>query len=361
MAAPAPPSSAPKPRVLPYGDLLRVTAAAGVCVFHVATSGNQRYGEIGDKISLVDWLVSNVAYSATIWCVPVFIMLSGALLLDPARDEPLGAFYGKRLRRVGLPFAFWCLFYLAHRVVVQGEPFVPSYAVKLLLSGKPFYHLHFAFIIVGLYLFTPAFRAITRSAGRRELMLFTGLALGLGCVYKLIAIAVGSGSAPNAATRFVPYIGFYFAGYCLRDTVLTGRGLRLGWAVVAGSLLAIVGGQWLSAARSGMASRLVANGLCDVAGVTLPASVFVVLGTVFTRHRLSERAGGLVSRWLAPATLGVYLVHPALLHAQREAGLTGLWPNAWVGIPLGSAVLVAATFTISIGLIQIPYVRRVVT
>ncbi|MBM4036932.1 MAG: hypothetical protein FJ290_00330 [Planctomycetes bacterium] len=357
MAAPTSPSGKVGPRLLPYGDLLRVAAAAGVCVFHVASSGNQRYGKIG----LVDWLVSNVAYSATIWCVPVFVMLSGALLLDPARDEPLGAFYGKRLRRIGIPFAFWCLFYLAHRVVVQGEPFVPSYAVKLLLSGRPFYHLHFAFIIVGLYLFTPAFRAITRTAGRGELMLFAGLALGLGCAYKFTAIVVGSASEENAATRFVPYIGFYFAGYCLRDTLLTGRGLRLGWAAVAGSLLAVVGGQCLAVAGSGMASRLGGNALCDVAGVTLHLAVFVVLGTVFTRWRLTGWWGEAVGRGLAPATLGVYLMHPALLHAQREAGLTGLWPNAWVGIPLGSVTLVAASFAVSMALMSIPYVRRVVS
>jgi len=46
--------------------------------------------------------------------VPLFVMLTGALLLMPEKvGEPLSVFFKKRLNRIGLPFLFWGVVYFA--------------------------------------------------------------------------------------------------------------------------------------------------------------------------------------------------------------------------------------------------------
>ena len=47
----------------------------------------------------------SVANTVTRWCVPVFFMLSGALLLAPGLHESAGRFYRRRAWRIGLPVA----------------------------------------------------------------------------------------------------------------------------------------------------------------------------------------------------------------------------------------------------------------
>ena len=90
-------------RWLPYGDPMRIAGAVAVVVYHVAGYGQGRRSEVGAG----GWWVCTLAVCATLWCVPIFILLSGALLLDPQRNKSAASFYRRRLWRIGIPFLFW--------------------------------------------------------------------------------------------------------------------------------------------------------------------------------------------------------------------------------------------------------------
>jgi len=334
------------------GDAMRVAAAAGVVVDHVAAWGFERYGEIATR----DWWVFNLAVGATRWAVPLFVMLSGALLLDPRRTEGPREFYARRLRRIAIPFVFWCLFYIAFRFALRPSAFSLGGMVSWLALGQPFYHMHYLFIIVGLYLFTPAFRAVVAQSGRGLLILATALMLGLASADLVLAsFGVGGGGEPNAASRFVPFIGYYFLGACLREWVATRRGVALAWvgAVAAAAAVTLGGG-------------LVMNTRWEARLMFLyePLSPPNILMTscVFVLFQASCRGvdGRLVSRWLAPATLGIYLVHPAVIYLVRKVGLTGMWPTPWVGIPLAAGAVFLGSFAATALIQQVPWVRRIV-
>ena len=62
-------------------DVVRVIACLAVILLHLsATIVMDR-----DLLGTVGWHIANVIDAATRWCVPVFVMLSGALLLDPQK------------------------------------------------------------------------------------------------------------------------------------------------------------------------------------------------------------------------------------------------------------------------------------
>lgn len=58
------------------------------------------------------WWISNVYDSISRWGVPVFVMVSGALLLDTSKQEGILTFYKKRLSKIFIPIIFWTAFYL---------------------------------------------------------------------------------------------------------------------------------------------------------------------------------------------------------------------------------------------------------
>ena len=120
------------------------------------------------------WWIGNVFDSLSRWCIPVFVMISGMLLLDKAKDEPLRVFYRKRLSRILVPLLFWTLFYLLFRYF--GEPLVHGKPVSILtlagsvLNGVPYAHLWYLYMLVGLYLLVPFLRKIAWHSTRNELL-----------------------------------------------------------------------------------------------------------------------------------------------------------------------------------------------
>src|SRR3954447_23076195 len=94
---PATAAAGPAAPLEPTGwlDLARVLAIGAVLAVHEAGAavGARRPGEPADPA----WWAANVLDAASRWCVPVFVMVSGALLLDPRRTERPREFYRRRL------------------------------------------------------------------------------------------------------------------------------------------------------------------------------------------------------------------------------------------------------------------------
>src|SRR3989304_5868153 len=82
-------------------DNARISAIFAVVLLHVA------YGVvIENDIGTNYWWFANIFDSSARWCVPVFVMISGALLLDSSKNEDSLTFYKKRLSRILLPVLF---------------------------------------------------------------------------------------------------------------------------------------------------------------------------------------------------------------------------------------------------------------
>src|SRR5216117_2766854 len=64
----------------------RGAAALAVVILHVSAGVVRGVSDVTSAA----WWIGNIVDSAMRWCVPVFVMISGALLLDPAK--PLGSF-----------------------------------------------------------------------------------------------------------------------------------------------------------------------------------------------------------------------------------------------------------------------------
>src|SRR5690606_3042437 len=87
-----------------YISYLRVIATVFVILIHASTGFLNRF----DADSF-DWNYANWINSATRCSVPIFVMLSGALLLH--KDAGTLLFYSKMIPKLFYPFAFWTIIY----------------------------------------------------------------------------------------------------------------------------------------------------------------------------------------------------------------------------------------------------------
>ena len=197
-----------KPMYLVYADGMRVVAIFAVISIHSAATGVIQYG----KLDETQWWCANFVDSMCRWAVPVFIMLSGALILDPLRQVTLLVFYKKRLKRVGIPLLAWSTFYFFWSATYHGLEVTTKYVIDALLNGLTHNHLYFLFIILGLYMITPVLRAYLRHVSLSWQWFFALTMLimaSTGSTYNFIKL--------NAFTQFVPYVGYFVLGFLLRD------------------------------------------------------------------------------------------------------------------------------------------------
>ena len=349
----------PRPRDTRWMDVLRIAAMAAVVVIHaVAPVVEARTIELGSPT----WWAANILDAATRWCVPVFIMVSGALLLDPAKRMTVRSFYLRRVHRVGVPLVAWIVGYVGFREVYNSAGLTAGQATAEIASGSVFLHLYFLFILLGLYVVTPYLRVLTLHAPRRMMWGFTAIMLGLGVTDQAIGTLIGQGQ-PNAVTRFLPYVGYFVAGWLLRDVRLGRRRVLLAGAGFVASWAAVAVGTGLVADAVGWNSTAgYLYGFLSPPVVLMSVSAYVLLRALGSRW-LRDASESLVRRVqsVAALTFGVYLVHPALLMPLRRA--TGIPTDVagMLAVVLGSAAVVfLASLALTWLLQRIPVLRHTV-
>ena len=92
---------------------------------------------------------------ATRFAVPLFFLLSGLSLGLGRRKPKLPDFWLGRLRRVGLPYLLWTLFYLFRYHGLSLSAFAPAALGRALLWGSADSHLWFIAVLLQLYLLYP--------------------------------------------------------------------------------------------------------------------------------------------------------------------------------------------------------------
>jgi surface polysaccharide O-acyltransferase-like enzyme len=139
-----------------------------------------------------NWFTVDIYGAIANMGVPLFVMLSGALLLDAAKaDEPMKVFYKKRFMRVGIPMIFWTIIYFAWSAFLNGQPLTSVDVLKGVLMGSSG-HLWFLYLLVGLYMITPFLRILVKHMDRRKFQ------------YLLLIWLVGNEAVPFI-NQFAPF------------------------------------------------------------------------------------------------------------------------------------------------------------
>ncbi|WP_210605336.1 acyltransferase [Brevibacterium oceani] len=322
----------------------RVIAIVAVVAIHsLGTVVETNFADMGP-----DWWLANAIDSACRWSVPVFIMVSGALALDPERGSKPRRFLSKRVWRIGIPLVFWTLVYVLFRrfYLEPDSDWNPGIAI---LTGSPFVQLYFLYVLAGLTLLTPFFRLLSVH-GSRRLQWGTGLIfLGIGMLDQWVSMIYDVGEA-NIATRFLPMAGFYILGWVLRDIVLSVRGAMLAWV----ALLAAIAGTavWAGLGPGDKPWMFPYEYLA-------PGVVVSSLAAYLLLHFHLRRGFGLLHRFY-PYSFGVFLLHPLVLYPVRnEMGLPDTVPGVLlhaVIMPIAYTIVCTAVTWVAV---KIPGVRTV--
>lgn len=357
---PTPSAEGPRTRSVSL-DVLRVVAILGVVAIHVFAGivNNQAIRGSGT------WWAATIIDVGNVWVIPVFVMVSGALLLGPrAHAAGPAVFYRKRLLRLGPAFVAWQLFYIiVVRLVMSHQQLTLIQILGLVADAQSYTHLYFLWLIVGLYLVAPILAAFLAAGGpRRAVILAASL---LAFTFSVVALSGLSGLygdphpiALNALTQWMPYVGYFVAGWALRSVVLDLRWTLL-TAVITALLLAETIWQFADLSRPALLQAISPTTYIGAIVGIASIGVFVVGQSLFARVRLRARASRMLAQ-LSDAAFGVFLVHFFFL----VLAITLLpWLNAARSSNLAVAFamwasIVVVSFAVSLGARRVPGLRR---
>lgn len=353
---------------LVWVDALKVLSIFAVILLHCAAPLLLTF-EQEEASGGTSWWIGNLYDSAVRWAVPVFVMVSGALLLGRSREEPVGEFLRRRLLRVAIPFLAWSVLYFEWRIWFWGADLEHAELLSMLLREPISYHLWFVYMLLGVYLLAPLLGSLF-AVGRPVLVYY---ALGLwviwaGALPPLERLAEAeTWYSPGRDNSPLMLVGYFLLGFLLRQTDL-GRWRGTVRVAMPGLYLVTV------AATAGLTFHLTRRADGDhqplfyeyysLNVMVMSVAVFLAVATLPSlRSPSAKERSARAWRFLSDRVFGVYLVHVVALDVLKQGGLGFQLDHASFHPGLAVPLLAAAVFVASLGLVlvleRIPLLGRI--
>lgn len=337
-------------------DMIRIMACMLVVLVHVSAVGVNQ-----EAIHSMAYQISNVYNCLGIVGVPLFFMLSGALLLPERKNSiSIKDFYKKHCLKILFVFFLTVFFYncIAFLLSEQGgtlEQFKEEVLIATLCAeGKGIGHLWFLKDIFCLYLITPILQKAFREEKecRYFLILFLMISIVLNSLvkfplkYERIVVSLRNAFPFDLIAG---YTGYYVLGHYITQFY---KPLKNKWKWI--TLIGVLGFvctcvcQGLSAYHNSNADAF--NDPFFIGHFLTASSLFCLFIQVWKEHSVSSRK---LSN-LADMTLGIYLIHPLIIQSILYLGI---WELPIPGLLLIPVMTIAVTAICAIILIPVQLIK----
>ena len=327
----------------------RVLATVCVVLLHVASSALYKYNQVPN----FHWWIGNVYDSFVRFSVPLFLMITGTLLLGKQYAYPI--FLKRKVLRILLPFVFWTAIYIVYNFI---EP--PQFNGKLASQSNFWwilqqakngssYHLWYMYMLLGIYITIPLFANIIAKVRKLYLELFL--------LIWVLFISLSASYTSNSNFEwnlwyYMGYLGYVVLGYYL-STINTKSKRILSIAVVTFfiGLFITVYGTYYYTDKIGLFyknyySYLIPNVLL------MAASVYVLLKNGDIKlNGVFKSARNIIDKH----SYGIYLSHILVLNYLIMYGIDWDLIHPLIGIPLTTIITLIVSVVIVYLISKIPF------
>ncbi len=328
-----------------YLDWLRIIATFGVIFLHVYADGYSK------EFATYNWYVNVIGDSLVRWAVPIFVMISGALFLNPQKDVTYQSIFKKNIMRLLLAYIFWWAAYSAYSLMIC-YVFNRPFSLDCL---TPHFHLWFLPMLMGVYLFIPLLRKFVYD---EKLLCY---ALLLWSIYIIGSFALNfvdmlhQISILFGLNVIIGYVGYFMLGYHLVSHQITKKQKYWIYFIgLIGATVCIVGNLGLSL-YTGESNKVFLNNLSPQV-IAMSMAVFVFVKEDMTT--ITQKATRLID-YTRKDLFGIYLTHAFWLMVLSRDCVRNFCNQA-MSLPLLAIIIfILSLFTTKL-IRCIPFVRKVV-
>lgn len=339
-------------------NYIRVISCILVVTVHV--SANQ-YDSISPRS--LEWNVMNFYDCLGILGVPLFVMISGSLMISSPKSNSIGYILKKSFKLFMLyyiwAFIYKIIFFLENGSEISYLSIKDDIVLDTLIE-KVHYHLWFFPMLIALYLLVPIMKQLCSSISVMQYCLVMNFVIVLFfqtiCSYDFPYRTIVQATLERIPiTFFAHYVGYFILGYYLESYACKFKKsncfILYGASIFSFACVVFLCGY--DAYLKNETSVIVNN----------PLTVFHFIACsgvyVFFKRQTAcfSRFPSIVNR-IAPLTLGIYLVHPFLIDGLANSGVTTLLIPPLFSIPLIVGIVVLGSAVITYIFSKVPVVSQ---
>lgn len=336
-------------------DVMRIVAAFMVVFQHI---GGQNWPS---SFPSAEWELRNAYVSLAQWSVPIFVLISGALFLNPDKPLIIKQLYKKNILRIVYSFFFWSFLYV---VCVEGLESGLIVVLVSVLKGPP--HFWFLKMMIGLYILIPIIKTTVTDCKMMNytlvVLLMTSFIipsafehLGLFDEQRMI---IWKGLYDDFCLKPLGFICYFILGYYLYTNSFS---RRFKYTLYIAAVLSFVLGAYFTSAYSHYIGRTDGFFYDDLHPFMLlqTSAIFLIIKDLGSDYCFSK------SRWiiinLSNCSFGIYLVHPLLMYLFNDYfSFNSSSFNPLFFIPVYVVMIFFLSFVLVKIVSKIPYLKRVV-
>lgn len=314
-----------------YLNTLRVVATFGVILIHIFSGINANNAS---SLTSYESYVCIVLRNLWQWCVPIFVMISGAIFLGLQKDITIEKLLKKYVSRIlialivfGVPFAFLEIFFNSGYQFGFNQVGLAFFYV---FQGKLWDHMWYLYMIMGLYLLLPLFKAFvsctTRGVIEYLLVVLFVFTSAKPMIEQAFSIEIGFNLPIESVYVFYLFLGYYVSQLEIKLNNFLLLGLTAGYVIYA--MLMPLNTNFIIPSNGGGIIFL---------GYGSPV-VAIAAFSIFCLLRQNNIVNSLVNH-ISPLCFGIYLIHPLFINFIFK--FLGLTPE---NLPL--TLVIIGTFTI---------------
>ncbi len=304
------------------------------------------------------WWTANLATAAASLCVPLFVVVSGSLLIEEARNLTCGRFYSKRCKLV-FPLIFWTALYIIVRVLSPEQTGWLAYLCDI-FKGIPYYHLWYLYMLPGLYAITPLLAKYSKNVDPANRISWLAAILLLSSGFSMSLRCAGGEAYHSILTRFIPYLGYYMAGYELSRREFKKISKRITAGIAVASVGAIILTSRIVWSRAGCDYATLVYVSLSPFVITYTLSFFLLIRSQFEASGYSDCLMNKLIYAAAASAFGIYAVHPLLLRLLAVLKIPGDALHPVVAVPAVTVLVFAWSFLAVMGIRKVPFLRKTV-
>lgn len=173
------------------------------------------------KFKMMDNIILRIFVNCSMWAVPVFLMVTGSLLLDENRKLTLNKLLKKYVVRILLSIVIFVAIYQIVDILLDNKKINLKQLliyIENLYRGKSYSPMWYLYMLIGLYLMMPMYRAFIKASDKNEIKFILFVYIIFISIIPIIGVfKFKSGFYIHELTIYPFYL---FVGYALNKGIV---------------------------------------------------------------------------------------------------------------------------------------------
>ncbi len=333
-----------------WPDIIRIISVFLVILIHTSAVVVLSW----KKVNTADWMFGNFYDSIARISVPLFVMLSGSLLIN--KKDSLKLFFKKRFKRIVLPWFFWgtILLFVSNINEIRTFFYDPIYdisKIKIILMENYLSGFWFMPMIVGIYLSAPIIKKFAVNASKYELKYFLFIWFVIASLIPTANRLFGL-SISFVTPVWFAYLGYFVGGYYIvHKTKITKLHLQQSKIIFSACLIITILGTYLLSSLNNQFIDYLYEYL-SVNVVLMSFATFVILFNYFKNIELNHWLTKYI-HLISDNSYGILLSHIIIikyLPVQSYPLIT---------IPLSTIIIFSLTYYLVNAMKKISFIKHI--